>query len=498
MTFALRLPPVRRVFLKLATAAILLSVLLQGWAPPLHADEVPDTGPNPAVPDAMFEWSPVERPLVAEVTSAEDATQVQASSGLPAELMDLNNKVYLPVLSHDHNFFRADRIGFGNHALYRLSDYPAIRALNAGWYVDWSVRTNPERPAGIEFVQMVRMHQVIDSTKMYNATTRCGIAVTADRTICPYADPPAYVYHPAKEVIETAARRNPGSLWLLGNEMDRPDWRGGRMDEMTPWLYAVAYHDIRAIIKKADPTAKIAIGGLALFTPLRRQYLDRVWDEYQKWYKTDIPVDVWNIHAFIGSETCRTEEVNGREEYSCYSFAVPPGADTSVDKPSYLQNDNLHIDMATFKKQIRDFRAWMKSKGQMNKPLIVSEYGALYTTLCVDVKTGQPITDPIQKQKCIDAWNDRPGGFMDLEDPQVVHNFMLQTFDFFANEKDCSMSGVDECRLVQRWAWFSLQDVGWNFNPNGPLFDNITKQITPAGLKYSAFARDNYAKLQYD
>jgi hypothetical protein len=452
------------------------------------AQEPVDAPPFDYVPRSIPLVGPDDFEFVSEhVADGEGAT---ATATDEIDLSTATRKIYLPVLSNNHSFFRSDRIGFGSDPRYSITSYPDIRSLNAGWYVDWSVRINPERPAGMEYVQMIRVHQVIDSTKMYNATTPCGISVTADRTICPYVDPPQYEYWPPQGRIEQAARTNPGSIWLIGNEMDRPDWRGGRMDEMMPGLYAVAYHDLRAIIKKADPKARIAIGGVTLPTPLRLQYLDKVWAEYKKWYGTDMPVDIWNVHNFIGSETCRIEKVGGRNEYSCYSFAVPPGANTNAAPPSYIGRDNLHIDMATFKKQIRDFRAWMKSKGQEKKPLIVSEYGVLYPTLCVD-------TDPAKKQACVNAWNKAPGGYINLEDPAVVHKFMLDTFHFFATEKDCTLSGVDECRLVQRWAWFSLQDVGWNFNPHGSLFDVNSRAITAAGTKFRTFARTNWQALRY-
>ena len=32
-----------------------------------------------------------------------------------------------------------------------ITRYPAIRSLNAGWYLNWAVSINPVRPAGMEF-----------------------------------------------------------------------------------------------------------------------------------------------------------------------------------------------------------------------------------------------------------------------------------------------------------------------------------------------------------
>jgi len=36
-----------------------------------------------------------------------------------------------------------------------LSDFPNVEQLGFGWHTDWSYRTYPEQPQGIEFVQLV-------------------------------------------------------------------------------------------------------------------------------------------------------------------------------------------------------------------------------------------------------------------------------------------------------------------------------------------------------
>ncbi|NJN84587.1 MAG: hypothetical protein HC802_21405 [Caldilineaceae bacterium] len=139
--------------------------------------------------------------------------------------------------------------------------------------------------------------------------------------------------------------------------------------------------------------------------------------------------------------------------------AHPPGID--VANGAYVNQHHLHIDMGVFNSQIRAFRQWMKERGQQDKPLIVTEYGVLY----------------------------------DIFSEDQVHNFMLDTFDYFATEKDCNLSSVDGCRLVQRWAWFSLEDIGWNFSPHGALFDKDSKRILPAGEKYRSYVLDNLEVL---
>lgn len=450
---------------------------------PVKAQDVTDGTP----PAAIFSWSPVSRPN-AEVASSDETIDPQAASAQAGAEPSVDpsaltaTKVYLPLFSNDYNPIRSDRIGFGA-GLHPLSYYKDIRILNGGWYVDWTVQVAPERPAGIEFVQMVRVHQKLT----------CPIGTTADRKLCPYVNPPQYTISRPYSYIQSAARANPGSIWLIGNEMDRLDWAGGAQDEMTPELYAVAYHEIRSVIRQADPTARIAIGGIIQATPLRLQYLDKVWATYKARYGVEMPVDVWNVHNFIGSEYCRTEKVNGRNEYVCYGMAVPPGANTTTAAPAYVSQDNLHTNMGTFDQQIRSFRAWMKAKNQQNKPLIVSEYGVLYRTLCDQ-------TNVTEKQNCIDHWN-RNGGYVNLEDPKVVADFMISTFEYFAFARDCSLvpKEMDDCHLVQRWAWFVLEDLsaaGWKLNPHTALTAN--NALTEAGRRFGVFSRSNYGLLQYD
>jgi hypothetical protein len=127
----------------------------------------------------------------------------------------------------------------------------------------------------------------------------------------------------------------------------------------------------------------------------------------------------------------------------------------------------------TFDQQIRAMRQWMKDRGQQEKPLIVTEYGVLYTSVPCN-------------NSCPNAAQ------YDLTNADVVHDFMLWTFDYFLNTKDCDLGyGADDCRLVQRWAWFSLEDVEWEFNPHTVLFDRNTKAILPAGQKFRDYSNQH-------
>ncbi len=360
--------------------------------------------------------------------------------------------VYLPVVSTEP-IPLAERIGFGLTSP-ALGVYTDVVSLGAGWYLNWQVQAAPERPGNMDYVQMVRVHQKL----------ACGALVHGDRNECPYATPLDYTYSPDQATIEAAAQANPGALWLIGNEMDRIDWRyciewdeedGSQcktvghngQDEILPETYAVAYHDLYTMIKAADPTARLAIGGVIQPTPLRLEYLSRIWDSYQETYTATMPVDVWNVHNFI------IQEKAGE-----YGAEIPPGIDATVGE--YVDQPNTHINMTIFKQQIRTFRQWMKARGQQDKALVVSEYGILYHN-----------------------------GTMGLpERASYVQNFMVASFDYFYNTKDCTLGLVsDECRLVQKWNWYSLDDTWGNFNPHSRLYDPTTQKMTSTGERFRRY-----------
>jgi len=332
--------------------------------------------------------------------------------------------------------------------------YPEIRSLKAGLYADWLVRSNPARPNDMEYVQTVRVHQKL----------ACGLSSYWDREACPYAEPYDYVVYTSAGFIVQTAVANPGSLWMIGNEMDRVDWHGGgHQDEMLPEVYAVAYHDLYHVIKDADPTAQVAIGGVIQATPLRLQYLSIVWDTYQDLYGEPMPVDVWNVHNFIF-----------KEERDSYGADVPPGLPGDPETGVLYDDDCSHIDLEIFDQQIRALRQWMKDRGQQNKPLIISEYGVMYKHPECD---GQS-----------------------MNSDQVVQDFMVSTFDYFFSAKDCELGDpADECRLVQRWMWFSLDDTGdkTDVNSHGALFRPHAKQITGTGQVYRNYCLDHLDDLAY-
>lgn len=468
-----------------ALLVMLASVLLLPAA--AMAQEPGTTVPQPADTSLppLIEASSLPLPPMPQMETEADIIEVlepEVYAASPEALAAAVPAAYMPLVANDHALIQADRMGFGTGV--KLSTYSDIRSLYAGWYVNWGVAIKPERPANIEFAQMIRIHQDLKDG--------CEFATTADRDKCPYKVPASYTYSPSRAVIEAAAKANRGSVWIIGNEIDRVDGKGFRQDEIRPEIYAWAYNELYTIVKTADPTARVAIGGVIQFTPLRMEYLNTIWDSYKLIFDVNMPVDVWNVHNFIGSEYCTKENT----ERVCYGMGIPPGASVEPNSKgeelgAYVGKDYLHTDMASFEKQIRDFRAWMRDRGQMNKPLIVTEYGVLYKTLCPQ---DDPATSANERQACINAYG---VNFVNLEDPAVVQKFMLDTFNFFMTATDCELSSVDGCRLVQRWAWYSLEDSSWDFNPYTALYNTGSTVRSVTGDKYSKFAADNVNKLQY-
>ncbi|MBI5305258.1 MAG: hypothetical protein HY868_24215 [Chloroflexi bacterium] len=199
-----------------------------------------------------------------------------------------------------------------------------VSAFSFGWFLDWNAQRAPQKPAGVEYVQMVRV--------------KGGVLA------------------PASAVIVEIARTHPGSLWMIGNEPD-VKWQ----DNVEPARYARLYHDAYTAIKDADVTAQVAIGGVTQPTPLRLRYLDAVLAAYRDQFGAVMPIDVWNVHNFIL-----------REERDSWGVEIPPGF-SDARGVLYEVDDSGNLDL--FRQQIIDFRKWMASRGFQNRALIVSEYG---------------------------------------------------------------------------------------------------------------------------
>jgi hypothetical protein len=255
---------------------------------------------------------------------------------------------------------------------------------------------------------------------------------------------PWRITHAWKEQIGAVIDVNRGALWLLGNEPDNI-----YQDKQTPAEYAVFYHDTYDFLKRRDPTSRVAIAGIATVTPLRLRYLDMVLRAYQARYGTALPVDVWNMHGYILPET------------DGWGAGIPPGlANFAREGRRYTLDDQDNL--AIFQAQIWSMRRWMADRGYRDKPLLVSEFGILLA--------------PIY-------------GYSHAR----VRNFMWASFDYLLSATDPATGyPADNNRLVQQFAWFSLNDYAYDAvtgrGLNGNLFDHDSGRITQLGHDFTAYS----------
>ncbi|NLF64623.1 MAG: hypothetical protein GX579_08460 [Chloroflexi bacterium] len=245
---------------------------------------------------------------------------------------------------------------------------------------------------------------------------------------------------PSRAEIEAAIDSAPGAAWIIGNEPDVI-----HQDNVTPQRYAEIYHELYVLIKQRDPSALVAIGGVTQPTPLRRAYLDAVLDGYEARYGAPMPVDVWNVHAFIL-----------REERDSWGVDIPPGMD---DELAIRYEIGDHLDMEIFRQLIFDFRAWMAERGYGDRPLLVSEYGMLM---------------PYEY------------GFTEAQ----VAGFMTATFDFFLKTRGPTGYPADDNRLVQWWQWFVVDDDEHEEWRPTFLVDRESRTLTPLGETFASYVRN--------
>jgi hypothetical protein len=278
---------------------------------------------------------------------------------------------------------------------------PALnQGLNFGSYLNWKLHANPPRPQGVQFWQMIRLSEA--------------------------------GYRPDRVTIAQVIDSQPGSFWVIGNEPDVP-WQ----DNVTPQRYAEIYHELYHFIKERDPSALLVIGGVTQPSPLRLAYLDTILDSYQARYGTKMPIDVWNVHAFVL-----------HEERDSWGVGIPPGMGDDLATPYEIGD---HDNLAIFRQNLINFRAWMAARGYRDRPLVVTEYGILLP-------------------------NDY--GFP----PEAIASFMTSSFDFFLTAANDTGYPPDNNRLVQWWFWFSLYD--YPDYPTSNLYDRPSGQLTLIGQAF--------------
>lgn len=303
-----------------------------------------------------------------------------------------------------------------------------VAQIGAGWHLDF----NPPRfiypPSNnAEFVRVFMVFQNKTQDGQYLPGYRTRVPLNAS--------------------FANLIKAHPGSLWLIGNEVDRgpnPDKSWSGQGDMHPEVYAQAYHDVREFIKDQDPTARTAISGLVQVTPGRLQYLDKVWQAYEDQYGGPMPVDVWNMHLYVLPEV----ESDGITPNGIASVAVGTdptlgirgsGGDAAACSDADVYCFAEHDSIGIFEEQIVAMRQWMKRHGQQQKPLILSEFSLLFPY--IDEGASCYLQDE----------------FGNCFTPDRVKSFMTNVFNLLNQLQDTGLGyGLDNNRLVQQWNWFSL------------------------------------------
>jgi len=303
-----------------------------------------------------------------------------------------------PKIDLDH------RIGFGL-AEKADANYWATE-LEAQWYFDWGLKES-RYSSDLEYWQTIRVNE--------NGFT------------------------PSQDKIEFILKTFPGYTWIIGNEPDNQ-----YQDNTSPEKYAEIYHELYYLIKKHDKTAKVAIAGVSQPTPSRIAYLEEVLDTYQTRYGETLPVDWWNIHAYVL-----------REEINSWGAGLPVGIDSTEGN---LYEIDAHGDIEIFKENLISFRRWLKENGYQNTPLVISEYGILLP---------------------------EEFGF----DQEFISNYLLEVNDWMLHYSNPEIGyPEDEYRIVQKFAWFSLSDPNY---PNSNLANLETNTLTKIGIAFATLSANN-------
>lgn len=343
-----------------------------------------------------------------------------------------------------------------------------VPTLDAGWYLNFT--TSGSEIASAEFVPVISVKQnMVGGTRLPTYTIDPPLANN-------YRDQNGDPRSGLGELIN----QNPGRLWLVGNE---PDVDNAVQGNTMPDVYARAYHEVYTYIKRADPSAKVAIAGLSMMTPGRVQYLDIVWNTYQALYGTPMPVDVWNMHLYILEER---NPANTPSQYGDGKIAL--GTDPNLAKlssqavtalcpalgaPDIPANDprpdvycrSEHDSVRIFTEQVLNMRTWMKAHGQQDKPLIISEFGILY-----------PFLDGKPDGTCEFLMDEHGQCFK----PARVTDFLKKTIAMMENTTDPNLGyPQDGNRLVQQWLWYSIvTEPSWSGGSSN-LIVNDYENFTP-------------------
>jgi hypothetical protein len=278
--------------------------------------------------------------------------------------------------------------------------------LGAKWFFDWSTKDS-RKSRKLEYWQTIRVNQ--------NG------------------------YSPTQERIEYIASHFKGYTWIIGNEPDN-----SLQDNTTPEKYAQIYHELYTLIKSKDRSAKITIAAVSQPTPARLEYLNTVLDSYKNLYGEKLPLDWWNIHAYVL-----------REEENSWGAGLPVGI--SIENGELYEIEQ-HGDISIFQQNLINFRHWMKENDYQQVPLVVSEYGILLP---------------------------EEFGFSQ----ETIASYLKVTSEWMLSYQDQEIGFPDDdFHLVQKFAWFSLSDP--NFQ-SADLANLELKTLTPIGESFKSLTTEH-------
>ncbi|MEM8858514.1 MAG: hypothetical protein AAGD96_09340, partial [Chloroflexota bacterium] len=349
--------------------------------------------------------------------------------------------------------------------------------LDLGFNVEFVpvVRSYSDTEGYIESIPTIRFKPKLDSNgnrivdEYWLAGNRGDLIEYQSNQLWPYFSDNANAPAPYKQGMESRILANPGKVWVVGNEADREQVQ----DSLLPETYARAYHDAYAYVKSVDPTAQIALGGLVNFAPDREQYLDLVFAEYQRIYGSKMPVDVFTMHVYnlwgrhFGSQTADAGGSSialGTNPNLTWQTAIQNGIFSAelCDRDDVVCVDE-HDDVDIFKSQIIRMRQWMKNNGYQERPLILREFGLNLTSDFCDIN-GERIT------------------------AQRAADYLTSTITWMDSYTDSSIGySLDDNRLVQRWAWFIIdQEI------DVPAEADISHLITNYTINYPSCSSQDF------
>ncbi len=412
-----------------------------------------------------------------------------------------------------------------------IAAYP-METLNLGWYVNWRTDLHPLHPGGAQFAQMIRLQQTasagysfkptaseIQQTATANPGSIWLIGNEPDRRTYQDELPPdlyAQAYHELyillKETDPTAriavggivqatpirlkyldmvlqayreryGAKLPADLWNIHTFVLREEADSWGADLPPGINTAIGYEGTWSIEPTGDGTVHSSVtagdqavlsfeGDWASWTALAgpqggnvQVSVDHQMRSTASTYAVTTTSRTFALNGLGYGRHALSLEVVGDGKLALDEFhAASAGANAVPDDdpyPSMLYAIRDHDRLDLVEQQVRDFRRWMADQGERNKPLIISEYGVLFPEYIVD-EDGRNFT------------SDR------------VAAFLTGSFDLFRSLRDPQYGlPADDTRLLQGWAWYSLNDRYFN----GALFDAFTKQATPLGIAFQNYAQ---------